>query len=156
MALLEHSRRLPDKSQDPKRGQDIISGIDHDCLVLRQVRAFLEASEEVDLDEETWKDLIQAVNQDLDDDPSRSAAHQDLNTEDHFDSDAAGEELDISALYNIEDEGNGSGSFRLLSKISTLVSSARNVDSARSQADDALPEGARFAACTLLVRHAVD
>ena len=100
MALLEHSRR-PDRSQDPKKGQHIISGIDRDRLVLRQVRAFLEASDEVDLDEETWKDLIQVVNQD-------TGAYHDLNTEDHLDSEAAGEELDISALYNIEDKSNGS------------------------------------------------
>jgi hypothetical protein len=102
---MDLSGHLLVEPQDPEWGnQHIISSKEHDRLVL-QVRAFLEASEEVDIDAETLADLIQALNQD---DHSTDVDGFDRCHNGQKHSDAIDEEIDVSALYNIEDEGNGS------------------------------------------------
>jgi hypothetical protein len=103
--LSEQSRQLLDESQDPKwEHQHIVSG--NRVRLVLQVRAFLEASEEVDIDAETLEDLIQAINQD-DDSSDIKSSDGDHHAEGHLDSDTTEEEIDVSALYTIEDEGNG-------------------------------------------------
>lgn len=106
MALPQNSRQPLDELQDPKRNQlqHVNSGNDCDRLIL-QVRAFLKASEDVDIDTETLEDLIQALNQD-DDPSSKSSSDEDLSAAEHLKSDAAYEEL--YAFYRMKDGGNGS------------------------------------------------
>lgn len=101
MALPQNSRQPLDELQDPKRNQlqHVNSGNDCDRLIL-QVRAFLKASEDVDIDTETLEDLIQALNQD-DDPSSKSSSDEDLSAAEHLKSDAAYEEL--YAFYRMKD-----------------------------------------------------
>ncbi|TFK39446.1 DHS-like NAD/FAD-binding domain-containing protein [Crucibulum laeve] len=80
---------------------------DEDILTL-QIRAFLEASEDVDIDPETAEDLLQTL-PDLSQE-NEAGANPDIESEDEDDHDARemadidAEELDISPLYRIEQE----------------------------------------------------
>lgn len=85
---------------------------DNDILVM-QIRAFLEASEDVDLDVETVEDLMQEVPSELDqdidpedlgEDDAQSAEENDARENENVTAPHE-DELDISALYSIEDEG---------------------------------------------------
>jgi hypothetical protein len=101
MVLLEDFPQLcPDGSQDSTKSHR--RGNDHD-LLLQQVRIFLEGAEDVDIETETMEDLYQTMNQNVD----PSASDGDLDVEEHATNNPQ-EELDVSALYSIEDEGDGS------------------------------------------------
>lgn len=78
-----------------------------DNVLVLQIRAFLEASEDVDIDVETVEDLMQTIPADYEQPPGPefSITHQDPSNSDE-DVDFNEEELDISALYSITEEGN--------------------------------------------------
>ena len=128
MSLSEQSHQHPHESEaHSQRGhQDTTSA--NNRLVL-QIRAFLEASEEVDIDAETLEDLIAGISQDAES-GDVSDDDDDFNTEErHLDSDAAEEEIDVSALYSIEDEGIDRNLFQAPeSHQSIILSSPRNLD----------------------------
>jgi NAD-dependent histone deacetylase SIR2 len=93
---------------------------DNQILIL-QVRAFLEASEDVDIDAGTVEDLIETINQNAD------HLYEEASNEGDRDGDGDGDgvdenvnltegELDVSALFSIEDEGNHLMSLKLESR----------------------------------------
>ncbi|KAF8074705.1 SIR2-domain-containing protein [Lyophyllum atratum] len=105
-----------DQERDTERSEQIRYqplDTDNDVLVL-QVRAFLEASEEVDIDVETVEDLMQTIPPDYTSEVD-PVGDLDLDPSDAHDSGGenetgtphgifGGEELDVSVLYGIEDE----------------------------------------------------
>lgn len=79
----------------------------NDLLVL-QVRAFLDASEDVDIDVETVEDLMQTITTDNIDTHNDSSGEDEIHDEEDEDESlamGADPELDISILYAMEQEG---------------------------------------------------
>jgi hypothetical protein len=99
----------PVLTKDPGQEVRARSASTNNILVL-QVRAFLEASEDVDIDIETVEDLMQTIPPDYDQDSNYEVLDTASSLGDVSNSDENAEfneeELDISALYSIEDEGN--------------------------------------------------
>lgn len=104
-----------------------------DNVLVLQVRAFLEASEDVDIDVETVEDLMQTIPADYE----QTSGHdffttanslEDPNNSDE-DVDFTEEELNISALYSIADEGNRMEHLYILwANIKPCVQSSANLD----------------------------
>jgi hypothetical protein len=100
MVLLEDIPQLSDAPQDSTSHRP------RSDLLFQQVRIFLEGAEEIDIEAETMEDLYQTINQNVDPNPT----DEELDAEE-FATNTSEEELDVSALYSIEDEGGGSRHF---------------------------------------------
>ena len=79
-------------------------------LLALQVQAFLEASEDVDVDAETIEDILQALmvdREDIEEAETRSETHMDEDEDEHSDAEleASTQELDISPLFEGSHEG---------------------------------------------------
>lgn len=104
-----------------------------DNVLVLQVRAFLEASEDVDIDVETVEDLMQTIPADYDQTSDHDLFTTANSLEDPNNSDEevdfTEEELDISALYSIADEGNRMEHLYILwANIKPCVQSSANLD----------------------------
>ncbi|KAF8998517.1 DHS-like NAD/FAD-binding domain-containing protein [Cyathus striatus] len=86
---------------------DVEADLSPDVLLSLQIRAFLEASEDVDIDPETVEDLLQAIPKDDQDGNAELTVQVDSEDEDDLyrpaDNDV--EELDIGPLYTQDKEG---------------------------------------------------
>jgi len=114
-----------------------------DQLLALQVQAFLEASEDVDVDAETIEDILQALivdREDVDDAETRSETQMNEDEDSDGEFEASIQELDISPLF----EGNHEGfsCFRAILPINLCFTSGRDLVKARNQANAASPQGA--------------
>lgn len=132
----------------------ITDSLSNEDILSLQVRAFLEAAEDVDIERETLEELMQTLEDcDAGKDTDGPIALE-LDVDDHDDEsdhDASADELDISSLYRIEREGILPGHLHIASpELKTcseilFTSSGRNVDEAGGQADAPLLERTRSA-----------
>lgn len=80
----------------------------NDDILSLQVRAFLEAAEDVDVERETLEELLQVLEDCESGRAAEVSADLDLNVnddEDESDHDVSADELDISSLYRFQQEG---------------------------------------------------